>query len=60
MDGIHEHINLAALGDMPDTGHPDVPPLFVMNVQFPVDKDQKMFSDGDGQGVSVVFYFKVK
>ena len=38
--------------------HPDVPALFVMNVQFPRE-EQKMFTDGDGPGASVVFYFKI-
>jgi hypothetical protein len=29
-----------------------------MNVQFPRE-EQKLFSDGDGAGASVVFYFKI-
>mmetsp|Transcript_77622 Transcript_77622/g.155486 ORF Transcript_77622/g.155486 Transcript_77622/m.155486 type:complete len:372 (-) Transcript_77622:105-1220(-) len=57
VDRIHANLDLEGL-DLPDTAHPDVPALFVMNVQFPRE-EQKMFTDGDGPGASVVFYFKI-
>jgi hypothetical protein len=57
VDEIHRNINLNKF-DLPDTGHPDVPSLFLMNVQFPREQ-AKVFGDGDGATCSVVFYFRI-
>lgn len=58
MDHIAERLDLQSL-DLPDTAHPDVPPLFLMNVQFPRADDPKVFGADDGPGCSVCFYFRI-
>jgi hypothetical protein len=58
VDHIAEQIDLSSL-DLPDTAHPDVPPLFLMNVQFPRSEEQKVFGAEDGPGCSVCFYFRI-
>jgi hypothetical protein len=57
LDEVYKHVDLDAF-DLPDTSHPDVPALLVMNLQFPREK-QEIFAKGDGPGASVVMYFKI-
>jgi len=56
VDRIFEHLSFP--WDLPDTKHPDVPPLLIFNVQFPTGK-QSILPEGDGRGASVVFYFRI-
>jgi hypothetical protein len=58
VDHIAQRLALSGLA-LPDTAHPDVPPLFLMNVQFPRSEDQKVFGADDGPGCSVCFYFRI-
>jgi len=58
VDGIHQYVNFPTEGVL-DTKHPEVPSLFVVNCQFPREK-QNVFAEGDGPGASVVFYFAIK
>ena len=57
LDEIFKHVNIDSF-DLPDTAHPDVPPMLLMNLQFPREK-QDFMTDGDGPGASVVMYFKI-
>mmetsp|Transcript_9042 Transcript_9042/g.16424 ORF Transcript_9042/g.16424 Transcript_9042/m.16424 type:complete len:585 (+) Transcript_9042:185-1939(+) len=57
VDGIYQYVNFPT--DVIDTKHPEVPSLFVVNCQFPREK-QNVFAEGDGPGASVVFYFAIK
>jgi len=57
IDAIHQFVNFPT--DTIETNHPEVPSLFVVNCQFPREK-QNVFAEGDGPGASVVFYFAIK
>lgn len=58
VDKIYEHLKMP-WNNLPDTNDPEVPSLFIVNCQFPRDK-QSFVAEGDGPGCSVVFYFAIK